>query len=138
MMGLLNGWLLPACYMTGFALACLLPRQHWTVARITAGLGLASTLVTTTAAGLAAGLADRQVDKPGLTVALLIALLGWVIIRYAARYLEGEAQQPRFVKALLFTLACVSLLVVSQHLVLLVLGWSCTSLGLHYLRNNFV
>ncbi|WP_409421455.1 NADH-quinone oxidoreductase subunit L [Pseudaeromonas sp. ZJS20] len=133
MMGLLNGWLLPACYMTGFALACLLPRQHWTVARITAGLGLASTLVTTTAAGLAAGLADRQVDKPGLTVALLIALLGWVIIRYAARYLEGEAQQPRFVKALLFTLACVSLLVVSQHLVLLVLGWSCTSLGLHYL-----
>lgn len=59
--------------------------------------------------------------------------LGWVITRFAHRYLQGEAQQARFVTATLFTLSCVALLVTSQHLLVIVLAWSGTSVGLHRL-----
>lgn len=73
------------------------------------------------------------VDGLGIVMAILVSLLGWVITRFAHRYLQGEAQQARFVTATLFTLSCVALLVTSQHLLVIVLAWSGTSVGLHRL-----
>lgn len=137
MAGLFNGWLLPVLYTAGFALAFTLQRHHWKVARITALLGLLTTAAAAASALVWSQFQALTVDKLGLTVALLVSLLGWVIISYSSRYLQGEANQPRFVKAMLFTLACVSLLVVSQHLVVIVLGWSGTSIGLHYLLTHY-
>ena len=60
-------------------------------------------------------------------------MLGWVIVRYSQRYLVGERGQLGYVRSLLFTLTAVMVLVLSQHLVVIVLAWSATSLGLHYL-----
>lgn len=128
-----GGWVLPLVYVLGFLLVCLRTGQHWKVAQLTATCGLVATLLV---ALLALGWSQfslLRVDTLGLTVALLVALLGWVIINYSFRYLNGEPNQLRFVRAMLLTLAAVSVLVVSRHLVLIVLAWTATSVGLHYL-----
>ncbi|HEY9147369.1 MAG TPA: NADH-quinone oxidoreductase subunit L [Gammaproteobacteria bacterium] len=130
---MLGAWLLPAIYAAGCLLAFGQPRHHWKIAKFTAAAALLTTL-----ASVLGGLAWRQfaplaLDSVGLTVALLVAVLGWVIINYSSRYLNGEPGQLRFVRAMLFTLAAVGILVVSRHLLVIVLAWTGTSLGLHHL-----
>jgi NAD(P)H-quinone oxidoreductase subunit 5 len=128
-----GGWLLPLVYAAGCLLAFAKSTDHWKVARLTATAALAATVAITLLAMLLAALATHQVDALGLTAALLVAVLGWVIINYSSRYLNGEANQLRFVRAMLFTLASVAVLVVSRNLLVIVLAWSGTSVGLHYL-----
>jgi NAD(P)H-quinone oxidoreductase subunit 5 len=133
MSGLIGAWPLPIVYGLGFLLALCLPRQPWKIARCTAVAALLATLGNALLALGGSLFAAVAVDAVGMTVALLIALLGWVIVNYSARYLGGEADQVRFVRAMLFTLAAVAVLVVSRHLAIIVLAWSGTSVGLHYL-----
>ena len=133
MTALVNGWLLPVIYGIAFALALLPWRRQWLPARGAALLGLLTSVAAVVAAVALAQFQPVSIDKPGLVVALLVALLGWVIINYSRRYLQGEPNQALFVRAMLFTLACVSLLVVSRHLLVIVLAWTGTSIGLHYL-----
>jgi NAD(P)H-quinone oxidoreductase subunit 5 len=118
-------------------LGCLLvfsqSRQLWRIARFTALAALLATLAIALLALSRSLFAPLAVDAVGMTAALLIALLGWVIVNYSARYLDGEPGQALFVRAMLFTLTAVGILVVSRHLVIIVLAWTGTSLGLHYL-----
>ncbi|MDX1696245.1 MAG: NADH-quinone oxidoreductase subunit L [Ketobacteraceae bacterium] len=130
---LFSGWLLPVIYTLGFLLAFSQKAYHWPIARISALTALAVTLAAAAGALLWSQFQVLQFDKLGITLALLVSLLGWVIINYSFRYLAGEPGQARFVRSMLFTLACVSVLVVSNHLVVIVLAWSGTSIGLHYL-----
>lgn len=134
---LFSAWLLPALYASAFILALGLPRQHWRVARAAALLGLITMTVTAVTAFVWAQFQTVNVDKLGVTVGLLVSLLGWVIVNYSARYLQGEPNQPLFVRAMLFTLASVSLLVASRHLAVMVLAWSGTSIGMHYLLTYY-
>jgi NAD(P)H-quinone oxidoreductase subunit 5 len=101
----------------------------WRLARLGIGLALAAGFAALAAPwfGAAAG-----VDRHGLQAAvlLLILFLGWVITRFAATYLEGEPGQPRFVRALLATLAGSSLVVSTDHLGVLALAWLGTSLAM--------
>lgn len=126
-------WLLPAIYGLGWLLVAARPDRNWQIARSTAAAALFMTLGTSVASIGQLFAVPGSVDLLGTTVALLIALLAWVIVNYSARYLEGESGQARFVRAMLFTLAAVAVLVVSRHLVVIVLAWTATSLGLHSL-----
>ncbi|TDG11366.1 NADH-quinone oxidoreductase subunit L [Seongchinamella unica] len=128
-----GGWLLPLIYTAGFILLCLRDHEQWQLARTTATAGLLATGAMTLLALVWAQLAPLRVDAPGLTVALLVALLGWVIVNYSSRYLNGEPNQVRFIRAMVFTLAAVSVLVTSRNLLVIVLAWTGTSVGLHYL-----
>ena len=128
---LFNAGLLPVIYCLGFLLAFSLNQKMWQIAKGTAALGLAATVIALGSAPLAP--ATVNIDTLGLTMALLIAFLGWVIINYSFRYIQGEPGQPRFVKAMLFVLACVSLLVLSRNLAVIIIAWSGSSIGLHYL-----
>lgn len=130
---LIGGWLLPLIYATGCVLACRQTQRHWRVARLTAATALAATVAAAAVALLWSGWAEAEVDALGLTAAVLVAVLGWVIINYSARYLDGEDGQVRFVRAMLFTLSAVGLLVVSRHLAVMMLAWTATSVGLHHL-----
>ena len=123
---------LPLIYGLGFALSLCWQGSLWRLARLTTLVALLA-VIGLVGLGVLRALADLPVDRPGLVVALLVALLGWVITGYASRYLAGEPGQHRFVRALLFTLACVGLLVLSRHLVIMVLAWTGSSLGLHQL-----
>lgn len=78
------------------------------------------------------GLAIR-LDTVSVVMVLLVSFIGWVVVRYAATYLDGEARQGAFTGWLCMTLASVLLLVLSGNLVQLVLAWVATSLFLHRL-----
>jgi NAD(P)H-quinone oxidoreductase subunit 5 len=64
---------------------------------------------------------------------LLVTFIGWIVLRFSATYLDGEARQGAFMGWLAATLASVVLLVIAGDLVTLVLGWVMTSLCLHRL-----
>jgi NAD(P)H-quinone oxidoreductase subunit 5 len=128
-----GGWLLPLIYASGCLLVFGQSRHHWKIARLTAAAALLATVLCALGAWVWLQFAPLAIDSVGLTVALLVAVLGWVIINYSSRYLNGEPDQLRFVRAMLFTLAAVGILVVSRHLLVIVLAWTGTSLGLHHL-----
>lgn len=74
-----------------------------------------------------------RLDILSATMFGLVAFLGAVVLRFAARYLEGDAGRIRFLAWMSLTLASVLTLVVSNHLLLLLGAWVATSLCLHRL-----
>ena len=78
-----------------------------------------------------------RIDALGALMLLLVSFIGWVIVRYSQPYLGGERGQPRYIRGLMLTLAVVSLLVLSNNLLLLALAWIATSLALHGLLTFF-
>ena len=82
-----------------------------------------------------AGIASFSVHVDTLTVIMLtlVSFLGVVVTRYSINYLDGDANQGRFVKWLCATTGSVLLLVVSGNLALFAAAWIATSLSLHQL-----
>ena len=78
------------------------------------------------------GIATR-LDAVSATMLVLVAFVGWVVVRYSASYLDGEARQGAFLGWLSATLAAVLLLVQAGDLVQLVVAWIATSVCLHQL-----
>ena len=76
-------------------------------------------------------------DALGGVMLLLVAALGWVIVRYSQPYLDGERGQPRYLRGLMLTLSAVTLLVMSNNLLVLGAAWIATSLALHGLLTFF-
>ncbi|WP_432817018.1 proton-conducting transporter transmembrane domain-containing protein [Sulfitobacter sp. JB4-11] len=87
-----------------------------------------STVIGVDGLGLSA-----RLDAVSAVMLLLVSFVGWVVVRYAARYLDGEARQGPFTGWLCATLAAVMLLVTAGNLLQLVLAWIATSLFLHKL-----
>ena len=83
--------------------------------------------------GLAGVGLSARVDVVSVSMLLLVAFIGWVVVRYARTYLDGEARQTEFTIWLLATLAAVVLLVQSGNVVQFVGAWIATSLSLHRL-----
>lgn len=63
----------------------------------------------------------------------LIALLGFIIVKFSANYLDGDQHQGAFMGRLAATIASVQLLVLSGNLGLLFVSWILTSISLHRL-----
>jgi NAD(P)H-quinone oxidoreductase subunit 5 len=80
-----------------------------------------------------APLALARLDALSAAMGLLVAFVGWVVVRYAATYLDGEARQGPFMGWLLATLAAALLLVQAGSLPVLVLAWGVAGFGLHRL-----
>ena len=76
---------------------------------------------------------SARIDVVSVVMLLLVSFIGWVVVRYASTYLDGEPGQGRFTALLCATLASVMLLVTSGNLVQLVAAWVATSLFLHKL-----
>jgi NAD(P)H-quinone oxidoreductase subunit 5 len=64
---------------------------------------------------------------------LLVSFIGWVVVRYASNYLDGEPRQSAFTAWLCLTLAAVLTLVTAGNLTQLVASWVATSVFLHRL-----
>jgi len=132
-MNISGGWVLPAIYAIGSLWVLRHSGPHWRAARTTAVLALIATACVATVTLIWAQIEPIASDPVGLICAVLVATLGWVIIQYSAGYLEGEPGQAGFVRAMLFTLMAVGVLVVSGNLLVIALAWTGTSLGLHHL-----
>lgn len=74
-----------------------------------------------------------QVSSFGLILAMLVQLLGTIIGGFSGRYLEGEANQPRYVAALAAVLAGVHLLLMADHWLILIAAWASVGMALQHL-----
>lgn len=74
-----------------------------------------------------------KIDTISALMFLMITLLGAIIGRYSLRYLNGEKRQLYFYKYLFIILTSVSLLVLSNNLIMFFAMWLLSSFGLHKL-----
>jgi NAD(P)H-quinone oxidoreductase subunit 5 len=74
-----------------------------------------------------------RADAVGAVVLLLVAFVGWVIVRYSQPYLNGEHHERHYVRWLMTTLTTVGVVVVTNNVLVLALAWTATSLALHRL-----
>ncbi len=68
---------------------------------------------------------------------VLVSFVGWVICRYSIRFLDGEPTQGQYFAWTGFTIGAVSLMVISGDLLMFVICWVMTSLGLHQLLLHY-
>lgn len=87
---------------------------------------------STTSALIGAGGVGVSVrtDAVSVVMSLLVSFVGWIVVRFACTYLDGEAGQGRFMAWLCLTLASVLTLVVAGNVVMLVIAWVMMSIGL--------
>ena len=74
-----------------------------------------------------------RLDPVSITMTLLVAFIGWVVMRYARSYLDGEAREGRFHGLMLAALAAVQIVVQSGSLTLLLLGFTAIGICLRQL-----
>ena len=111
----------------------------WRVARgctaLAAGLAAISLVVLAVAGPLV--IYTVRADALGCIFLLLVTFIGWVITRYSQAYMGGDIGQTRYIRWLMATLAAVTVVVITNHLVVLALAWLATSLALHQLLTFF-
>ena len=64
-----------------------------------------------------------RLDALSVTMTILVAFIGWIVVRYARTYLDGEQREGAFHGWMAVTLASVLLLVQAGSLVTLVLAF---------------
>ncbi len=144
----LTPFLAPAVLLAAAAIAALVPAGRTRlVSLIAEGVALAALGIAVISAVLlalhgagtggvtgagGAGLSAR-LDSISVIMLLLVTFIGWIVVRYAATYLDREPGQNRFMGWLCATLAAVLLLVQSGNLAQLLLAWIATSTFLHQL-----
>ena len=74
-----------------------------------------------------------RVDVVSVPVFVLVAFIGWVVVRFTGDYLDGEARQGSFTAWLCLTLVAVIMFVTAGSLVVAAVAWTATSLFLHQL-----
>jgi NAD(P)H-quinone oxidoreductase subunit 5 len=72
-------------------------------------------------------------DASSSLMLVLVAVLSVVVARYSRTYLAAERDRERYARALLATLASVTLLIISNNLAVVGVAWMATSLSLHRL-----
>jgi NADH:ubiquinone oxidoreductase subunit 5 (subunit L)/multisubunit Na+/H+ antiporter MnhA subunit len=78
------------------------------------------------------GLSTR-LDVVSVSMLVLAAFVGWIVIRFSRTYLDGEAHQGAFTGWLCVTIAAVLLLVQAGNLTQLVAAWIGVSFCVHRL-----
>ncbi|KPQ01605.1 NADH-quinone oxidoreductase subunit L [Marinobacter sp. HL-58] len=72
-------------------------------------------------------------DGVALWMALMVAFIGWAILRFAENYLRGDPGRDRFLPWFLTTVTCVMVLAFTNNLLVLAGAWVGVSLALHNL-----
>jgi NAD(P)H-quinone oxidoreductase subunit 5 len=102
---------------------------------IIASLLVAELTLTGSDAGLksAALSLGLYTDGIALWMALMVAFIGWAILRFAENYLRGDPGRERFLPWFLTTITCVLILAFTNNLLVLAGAWVGVSLALHHL-----
>jgi NADH:ubiquinone oxidoreductase subunit 5 (subunit L)/multisubunit Na+/H+ antiporter MnhA subunit len=74
-----------------------------------------------------------RLDPVSVTMALLVAFVGWVVVRYARRYLDGEPREGRFHALTLVAVAAVLVLVQAGSLALMLAAFVAVGITLRQL-----
>ncbi|WP_051378693.1 NADH-quinone oxidoreductase subunit L [Derxia gummosa] len=111
----------------------------WRIAQRGLDLALAAALVAVAIAALQGPVAGDwlRLDAAGAVFMLLVAFIGRVVVRYAARNLDGQPGARRAARGLLLTLVAALAVPAANHLLPLALAWSATGLALNRLLGFF-
>lgn len=109
------------------------PRLRWQLASLTLPLYLLATGLWFSIGPEAGPSSWFALSQLGMTMLLLICLIGFVVLRHACSNLQNDPDERRFLGWFLGTLGAVSVTVTANQLPLLVLGWLAISLCLHQL-----
>ncbi|HSF54261.1 MAG TPA: proton-conducting transporter membrane subunit, partial [Algoriphagus sp.] len=74
-----------------------------------------------------------RLDALSILMLMMIALIGFIVVRFSLNYLDGDTHHGAFIGRLGATIASVQLLVLSGNLALLFVSWVLTSMSLHRL-----
>jgi NAD(P)H-quinone oxidoreductase subunit 5 len=74
-----------------------------------------------------------RMDALSMIMLTMIAILGFIILKFSNNYLDGDHRKSVFMARLSTTIASVELLVLSGNLAQLFIFWVITSVCLHYL-----
>ena len=116
-----------ALAIEGLAVAALALALAAAIALVGSGAGTSPTI------GFAGVGVSVRLDAVSVTMLLLVAFIGWVVVRHARTFLDGEPRRGVFLGWLCATLAMVMALVLAGGLAQLVVAWVATSLCLHRL-----
>lgn len=90
-------------------------------------------LLETTMLGIRGFGFSLRLDSISILMFSMIALIGFIVVRYSLNYLDGDSRQGAFMGRLASTMASVQLLVLSGNLGILLFAWVLTSMSLHRL-----
>lgn len=76
---------------------------------------------------------SARLDAVSAPIFLLVAFIGWIVLRYSRSYLDGEPRQHVFTGWLCATLASVQLFVLAGTIVQLAGAWIAASISIHHL-----
>ncbi len=147
----------PGLYLASAALATWFPARPgraWAFSSSLASLALFGAAVLAAGSGISEPVADPLAQLFGFAFAdgrllsvrtdvltgvmlLLVTFVGWVVLRFSRRYLDGDREQLRYLRRLSLTLSAVSALVCSNNLLMIAVFWFGTSLALHGLLTHF-
>ncbi|MFK7898262.1 MAG: proton-conducting transporter membrane subunit [Myxococcota bacterium] len=74
-----------------------------------------------------------RLDSLGALMTGTVAVIGFVVSRFARRYLACDPAQQRFSIWFSYTLTAILIIPIAHHLILLMLAWLMASHGLHHL-----
>ena len=103
------------------------------VAAVTGLLLIAQGAGTSPLFGIGSSGLSARVDTLSVVMLLLVSFVGWIVLRYAATYMDGEQRQGEFTGRLSALLASIMLVVIAGNLFQLVAAWIATSIFLHRL-----
>jgi NAD(P)H-quinone oxidoreductase subunit 5 len=115
------------------------PRMAEGAALLALGAGVAGALQrlvlgeTALTLGQGAGLLAIRLDVITATMTVLVGFVGWVVVRYARSYLDGEAREGAFHALMLTVLAAVLVLVQAGSLAVLVAAFAGVGIALRQL-----
>lgn len=130
--------LISFCLLTPiFSLLFIQSNRNWQIANISALVGLLSALAIWSLAILKVDVANPLafIHFTGVssTILLLVHFIGFVVFKYSLRNFELDPDNKRFLQWFLITLLSVMVTIVSNHLLLMWLGWVSVSISLHQL-----
>ena len=76
---------------------------------------------------------NMRIDGLSSVISTMIAIIGFVVIRFSKNYLDGEVRHKQFITRIAYTIAFIQLMVLSGDLVITYLAWVGTSIGLNSL-----
>jgi NAD(P)H-quinone oxidoreductase subunit 5 len=70
-------------------------------------------------------------DRITLCMAILVGLVGASVVRYSVNYMAGDPRRTQYLQRMVGTIACVTVIIFANNLLLLAAAWTATSLTLH-------
>ena len=107
------------------------------VAVVSAGVLILHGAATSPLIGLFGMGISVRLDPVSAVMLLLVSFVGWVVLRFAATYMDGDERQGPFTGWLCATLSTVMMLVIAGNILQLAVAWIVVSLFLHKLLLHY-